>query len=83
MFLLFSLDFTMSSKKLSGTKVNVNYVESSIDLSFTNEVGKYVGKYVGAARVTISWLNYPIYHILVALTQFLKVNETVISIIKF
>ena len=44
----------MSSKKLSGTKVNVNYVESSIDLSFTNEVGKYVGKYVGAARVTIS-----------------------------
>ena len=23
---------------LSGTKVNVNYVESSIDLSFTNEV---------------------------------------------
>ena len=28
----------MSSKKLSGTKVNVIYVESSIDLSFTNEV---------------------------------------------
>ena len=28
----------MSSKKLSSTKVNVNYVESSIDmLSFTNE----------------------------------------------
>ena len=28
----------MSSKKLGSTKVDVNYVESSIDLSFTNEV---------------------------------------------
>ena len=26
------------TKKLSDTKVNVNYVESSIDLSFNNEV---------------------------------------------
>ena len=32
----FHSTFTMSSKKLSSTKVNVNYVESN--LSFTNEV---------------------------------------------
>ena len=38
---------------------------------------------VRATRVTISWLHYQIYHILVALTQFLQVNETVISVTKF
>ena len=69
----------MSSKKLSSTKVNVNYVESSIDIfKFYQRVLN-----VGATIVTISWLHYQIYHILVALTQFLQVNETVISITKF
>ena len=64
----------MSSIKLSSTKVNVNYVESSIDIF------KF---YQRVLMATISWLHYQIYHILVALTQFLQVNETVISITKF
>ena len=69
----------MSSKKLSSTKVNVNYVESSIDIfKFYQRVLN-----VGATIVTISWIHCQIYHILVALTQFLQVNDTVISITKF
>ena len=69
----------MSSKKFSSTKVNVNYVESSIDIfKFYQRVLN-----VGATIVTISWLHYQIYPILVALTQFLQVNETVLSITKF
>ena len=54
-------------------------MESSIDIfKFYQRVLN-----VGVTIVTISWLHYPIYHILVALTQFLQVNETVISITKF
>ena len=71
----------MSSKKLSSTKVNVNYVESSIEIF--NFYQRVLFLNVGATIVTISWLHYQIYHILVALTQFLQVNETVISITKF
>ena len=60
----FHSTFTMSSKKLSSTKVNVNYVENSIDIfKFYQRVLN-----VWATRVTISWLHYQIYHILVALT---------------
>ena len=55
----------MSSKKVSSTifKVNLNYVESSIEIfKFYQRVLN-----VGATRVKISWLHYQIYHILVAL----------------
>ena len=53
-------------------------MESSIDIfKFYQRVLN-----VGATRVK-SWLHYQIYHILMALTQFLQVNETVISITKF
>ena len=63
---------------LSSTKVNVNYVKSSIDIfKFYQRVLN-----VGATIVT-SWLHYQIYHILVALTQFLQVNETVMNATKF
>ena len=46
----------MSSKKLSGTKVNLNYVESSNRFKFYQRGLKYVG----AARVTISWLHHEV-----------------------
>ena len=69
----------MSSKKLNSIKVNVNYVESSIDIfKFYQRVLN-----AGATIVIISWLHNQIYHILVTLTQFLQVNETVKSITKF
>ena len=82
-FVIFTwLYFTVSSKKLSSTKVNVNYVESSIDIfKFYQQVLNFGATMAG--MVTISWLHYQIYHILVVLTQFLQVNETVISITKF
>ena len=61
-----SLDFYNVFKKLSSTKVNVNYVESSIDIfKFYQRVLN-----VGATIVIISWLHYQVYHILVALVVY-------------
>ena len=49
-FVVFHSTFTMSSKMLSNTKVNVNYVKSSIDIfKFYQRVLN-----VRATRVTIS-----------------------------